>query len=67
MDFFPEWELPKIGTLVRLKRGTRAWEFRGQYQEGKILLYDPLSGITNLIRTEEIIWKPHKALKPIRP
>ncbi len=52
-----------IGTLLRLKGGTKTFEFSGKSVEGKIILKDPKTGITYLVKYEEIDWSPIINLK----
>ncbi len=62
-----ERKFPQIGTLLREKRGVKDLEFTGKDPEGKIILRDPITGVTYLVKPEEIIWEPITKLKPIRP
>ncbi len=55
----PECKSPKIGTLLRLKGGTKYFEFLGKDQaSGKIILKNPVTEITYLVRDDEIEWCP---------
>ncbi len=67
MRFHREFKFPQIGTLVREKRGIKDLEFRGKDPDGKIVLRDPIMGVTHLVKPEGIIWKPIIKLKPTRP
>ena len=49
---------PAIGTLLRLKGGTKNLVFRGKDSEGKILLYDAKIGVTHIVNADDVLWKP---------
>ncbi len=55
--------IPEIGTLLRLKGGSKNFEFHGKDVSGKILLKDPQTCICYLVYPEEVNWTPIVHLK----